>query len=165
MATHQQPQPPRPWPLHPTDRSVARAGVWTDIEDTQTRGGMTFIETLREATDIAHSAGLRFAVDAQVGWAFENISTAASRPTHMAVMDIVDEVTMMDYFSGCVDPLSTEGMPCHITQAMFFLAPFLTYANFLQRMHNRTVLLDVGLGVACETRLLARFARASAICT
>jgi len=119
---------------------------------------MTFIETLREATDIAHSAGLRFAVDAQVGWAFENISAAASRPTHMAVMDIVDEVTMMDYFSGCVDPLSTEGMPCHITQAMFFLAPFLTYANFLQRMHNRTVLLDVGLGVACETRLLSRFA-------
>jgi hypothetical protein len=32
-------------------------------------------------------------------------------------MDIVDEVTIMDYFSGCVDPLSTEALPCHITQA------------------------------------------------
>merc|ERR1711969_333734 len=96
--------PPHP----PPPAAPSRAGVWTDIEDTQTRGGMTFIETLREATDIAHSAGLRFAVDVQVGWAFENISAAATRPTHMAVMDIVDEVTMMDYFSGCVDPLSTE---------------------------------------------------------
>ena len=121
-------------------------GIWTDIEDTQARGGMTFIETLRQATAVAHTAGLRFAVDAQVGWAFENVTVGASRPTHQEVMDIVDEVTMMDYFSGCVDPLSTEGMPCHISQAMFWLAPFMTYANFLQRMHNRTVLLDVGLG-------------------
>eukprot|EP01050_Picozoa_sp_SAG11_P009049 SAG11_NODE_829_length_6967_cov_7.039196_3_plen_180_part_00 len=50
--------------------------------------------------------------------------------------------------SGCDDALSTEGLPCHITQAMLWLGPFLTYANFLQRTTNRTVLLDVGLGIA-----------------
>ena len=31
---------------------------------------------------------------------------------------------------------------------MLWLGPFLTYANFLQRTRNRTVLLDVGLGIA-----------------
>ena len=50
--------------------------------------------------------------------------------------------------AGCNDPLSTEGLPCHITQAMLWLGPFLTYANFVQRLQNRTVLLDVGLGLA-----------------
>ena len=114
-------------------------GVWTDIEGLAPHENMTFIQTITAATTVAHSAGLRFAVDAQVSWSFENLSASATRPTHMEVMDIVDEITIMDYFSGCNDPLSTEGMPCHITQAIMWLAPFLTYANFLQRVHNRTV--------------------------
>ena len=73
-------------------------GIWTDIEDLTPQENMTFLETIRQATVAAHSGGLRFAVDAQVGWSIENISADSTRPIYMDVMDIVDEVTLMDYF-------------------------------------------------------------------
>eukprot|EP01050_Picozoa_sp_SAG11_P009050 SAG11_NODE_829_length_6967_cov_7.039196_4_plen_104_part_00 len=73
-------------------------GIWTDIEDLAPYGNMSFLETIRQATAAAHTGGLRFAVDAQVGWSIENISADSTRPIYMDVMDIVDEVTLMDYF-------------------------------------------------------------------
>ena len=36
----------------------------------------------------------------KVGWGFENLSPSSTRPTYMDVMDVVDEITIMDYFSG-----------------------------------------------------------------
>eukprot|EP01051_Picozoa_sp_SAG22_P039827 SAG22_NODE_21174_length_259_cov_0.650000_1_plen_64_part_10 len=43
-------------------------GIWTDIEGLAPHGNMTFLETIRQATAAAHTGGLCFAVDAQVGW-------------------------------------------------------------------------------------------------
>ena len=86
-------------------------GVWTDIEGLGAHDNMTFIEAITQATAAAHTGGLRFAVDAQVGWGFESLTTGSTRPTHMDVMDIVDEITIMDYFAGC--NVSAASMPQH----------------------------------------------------
>ena len=50
-------------------------GVWADIENKDTIVG----PYLRNATAIAHTAGLRLAVDAQVGWGFAANSEDPSR--------------------------------------------------------------------------------------
>lgn len=118
-------------------------GVWTDIESHEQIVG----EYLRNATAIAHTANLRMVVDAQVGWAIEQNTQDPGRPVHEQVMDIVDEVCLMDYFTGCAGTLSTPGEPCDPTMAMFWLGPWLSYANFLLAAKNRTVLIDVGVGV------------------
>jgi hypothetical protein len=62
------------------------------------------------------------------------------------VMDIVDEVTLMDYFTGC-STLSTSNLRCDPTMSLFWLAPWLSYANFLLTAKNRTVLIDVGVAM------------------
>ena len=121
--------------------------VWTDIESHSTIVG----GYLRNATSLAHGAGLRLAVDAQVGWAFES-NGDPSRPVHEQVMDIVDEITLMDYFTSCRnDSLSrdAEGLAgrCDPMQAAYLAAPFLSYASFLQTARNRTVLLDIGIAM------------------
>ena len=54
----------------------------------------------------------------------------------------------MDYAAGCRGPSSVAGAPCNPEAALFNAAPFLSYANALQRSRNRTVL--VSLGVAIE---------------
>ena len=61
-------------------------------------------------------------------------------------MDIVDEVTLMDYFTGCSE-LSTSNPRCDPTMSLFWLAPWLSYANFLLAAKNRTVLIDVGVAM------------------
>ena len=61
-------------------------------------------------------------------------------------MDIVDEVTLMDYFTGC-STLSTSNLRCDPTMSLFWLAPWLSYANFLLTAKNRTVLIDVGVAM------------------
>ena len=118
-------------------------GVWTDIESS----GHIVGEYLRNATAEAHKARLRFAVDAQVGWAIEQNAVDPHRPVHEQVMDIVDEVTLMDYFTGCNVALSTATTHCDPTMALFWLGPWLAYANFLLAAKNRTVLIDIGVGM------------------
>ena len=126
------------------DSAAARVtGVWTDIES----GGDIVGQYLRNATATAHSAHLRFAVDAQVGWSTQRNTVDPTRPVHEQVMDIVDEVVLMDYFTGCDSALSTANVRCDPTMALFWLAPWLTYANFLLKAKNRTVLIDVGVAV------------------
>ncbi len=56
-------------------------GVWVDIENHAEIVG----DYLRNATTVAHSANLRFAVDAQVGWAFEANTVDKARPVHEQV--------------------------------------------------------------------------------
>ena len=52
----------------------------------------------------------------------------------------------MDYFTGCSE-LSTTNPRCDPTMALFWLAPWLSYANFLLAAKNRTVLIDVGVAM------------------
>ena len=68
-------------------------------------------------------------------------------------MDIVDEVTLMDYFTACKNgslsrSASGLGGDCDPTHALMLAAPFLNYAQFLQKNHNRTVLLDLGVAIS-----------------
>ena len=124
-------------------------GVWTDIENSHTIVG----DYLRNATTIAHTAGLRLAVDTQVGWGFAGNTEDPSRPVFEQVMDIVDELTIMDYFTSCSNSSrsrSAEGIGghCDPTRALMLAAPFLNYAAFLQSSRNRTVLLDLGVALA-----------------
>jgi len=119
-------------------------GVWTDIENHAEIVG----EYLANASAIARSAKLRLAVDAQVGWAFEANTVDPSRPVHQQVMDIADEITLMDYFTSCTNTSAGGGGgACDPTQAIYLAAPWLTYAAFLQKNRNRTVLLDLGVAV------------------
>ena len=87
------------------------SGVWIDVEGidgaycpTESAADCagrtaTFIATLHNATAIAHEAGMRFAVDANVAWATATGTDAvpdadrylcpeAQRPLHQQVMDI-----------------------------------------------------------------------------
>jgi len=72
------------------------------------------------------------------------------------------QVTLMDYFADCgngaplpsgpydgpsPDPRGTTHL-CSIDGAMHYVAPFLSYAQWLLRVRNRTVLVDTGLGLA-----------------
>ena len=52
----------------------------------------------------------------------------------------------MDYFTGCSE-LSTTNPRCDPTMSLFWLAPWLSYANFLLAAKNRTVLIDVGVAM------------------
>ena len=112
--------------------------VWIDVEDHEAiidgRNASVDKGWLQNATNIAHSANLRFAADAQVGWAFAGNSADPTRPVHQQVMDIVDEVTLMDYFTSC----SSSG-DCDPTQAMYLAAPWISYASFLHTTRNRSV--------------------------
>ena len=56
-------------------------GVWTDIESHEEIVG----DYLRNATAEAHKSQLRFAVDAQVGWAIEQNTVDPQRPVHEQV--------------------------------------------------------------------------------
>ena len=50
----------------------------------------------------------------------------------------------MDYFEDCGSATTDAGMPCDPTDAMIKLAPFLSYATWLQHgPRNRTVLVDL----------------------
>ena len=137
--------------LHPQPSQGKIVGVWTDIEAHSEIVG----EYLANASAIARGAGLRLTVDAQVGWAFEANTVDPSRPVHQQVMDLVDEITLMDYFTACTTSsgASSSGSSgpgpggCDPTQAIYLAAPWLTYAEFLQRTRNRTVLIDVGVAV------------------
>ena len=80
-------------------------GVWTDIED----HGSIVGGYLSNATQIAHSVNLRLAVDAQVGWASESNTVDPRRPVSQQVMDIVDQVTLMDYFTSCSKTSRSSG--------------------------------------------------------
>ena len=63
-------------------RAAARVtGVWTDIESHEAIVG----DYLRNATAEAHKSQLRFAVDAQVGWAIEQNTVDPQRPVHEQV--------------------------------------------------------------------------------
>ena len=56
-------------------------GVWTDIESHEAIVG----DYLRNATAEANKSQLRFAVDAQVGWAIEQNTVDPQRPVHEQV--------------------------------------------------------------------------------
>jgi hypothetical protein len=110
----------------PCPVSAKVVAVWIDVEDHDAivdgRNATVDKGWLQNATEIAHTAGLRFAADAQVGWAFAGNKADPSRPVHQQVMDIVDEITLMDYFSSCssVKPDSPAGR-CDPTQVMYHL--------------------------------------------
>jgi hypothetical protein len=118
--------------------------VWIDVEDHEAiidgRNASVDKGWLQNATEIAHSAELRFAADAQVGWAFAGNTADPTRPVHQQVMDIVDEITLMDYFTACSPskPAGSAGR-CDPTQAMYLAAPWISYASFLQTTRNRSV--------------------------
>ena len=66
----------------PATYAAARVtGVWTDIESHEAIVG----DYLRNATAEAHKSQLRFAVDAQVGWAIEQNTVDPQRPVHEQV--------------------------------------------------------------------------------
>jgi hypothetical protein len=120
--------------------------VWIDVEDHEAiidgRNASVDSGWLQNATEIAHSADLRLAADAQVGWAFAGNAADPTRPVHQQVMDIVDEITLMDYFSACSTsskPVGPAGRVCDPTQAMYLAAPWISYASFLQTTRNRSV--------------------------
>ena len=106
------------------------SGVWIDVEgidgaycptesatDCADRTA-TFIATLHNAPAIAHEAGLRFAVDANVAWATATGTDAvpdadrylcpeAQRPLHQQVMDIaVSQPTLAPCVAARCDPPS-----------------------------------------------------------
>ena len=55
----------------------------------------------------------------------------------------------MDYFEDCGSATTDAAMPCDPTDAMIKLAPFLSYATWLQHgPRNRTVLVDLGVALA-----------------
>ena len=125
--------------------------VWIDVESHEAiidgRNASVDKGWLQNATNIAHSARLRFAADAQVGWAFAGNDADPNRPVHQQVMDIVDEITLMDYFTSCssnVDTASANSSGhCDPFQAMYLAAPWISYASFLRATQNRSV-LDLG---------------------
>ena len=124
-------------------------GVWTDIEN---RSSITTGDFLLNATALAHGAGLRMAVDAPPSWALQASAAAPDDPLHEQLMDVVDEVTLMDYWTSCRNgslSRSPDGLAglCDPTQVLFLAAPWLSYANFLQRARNRTVRVDIGVAV------------------
>ena len=139
--------------------SAKVTGVWIDVEGIygtfcpHMTGGCaprttTFIDTLRNATAVAHGQSLRFAVDANVAWATATGTDEAQRPLSQQVMDIVDEITLMDYFDSCGSSTSDPAMPCDPTDAMINLAPFLSYATWLHNgPRNRTVFVDLGVNI------------------
>jgi hypothetical protein len=126
-------------------------GVWIDVEGPDTPPGTgdatVFTRTLAQASSIARKAGLRFAVDAMVGWTHGNMTNAdhlgPPRPIYQQVMDIVDEITVMDYFDNCSGV--SNSTPCPIHDATHNAVPFLAYADQLRRRTGRRVLVDIGL--------------------
>ena len=138
---------------HATPPVSARVtATWIDVEDHEAiivgRNASRDRGWLQNATNIAHTAGLRFAADAQVGWAFAGNSADPTRPVHQQVMDIVDEITLMDYFSLCstTEPEGPAGR-CNPLQAMYLAAPWISYASFLATTRNHSVLLDIGVSL------------------
>ena len=131
---------------HVAPASARVTATWIDVEDHEAiivgRNASRDRGWLQNATAIAHTAGLRFAADAQVGWAFAGNSADPTRPVHQQVMDIVDEITLMDYFSSCstAKPEGPAGR-CDPTQAMYLAAPWISYGSFLSTTRNHSVLL------------------------
>eukprot|EP01052_Picozoa_sp_SAG31_P034499 SAG31_NODE_4041_length_3642_cov_2.683601_1_plen_1147_part_01 len=122
--------------------------VWVDIENGSTIVG----DYLRNASAVAHTAGLKMAVDAQVQWAFKIYADSPSQPLYQQLMNIVDEITLMDYWTACANvTVESSGESCDPTQALFLIAPWLSYASFLQEAQNRTVLLDLGVALKSAT--------------
>eukprot|EP01052_Picozoa_sp_SAG31_P022208 SAG31_NODE_1755_length_7344_cov_7.207039_6_plen_235_part_00 len=115
------------------DADAKVTAVWIDVEDhdviisgrnsTRDRGW------LENATSIAHAAGLRFAADAQVGWALSGNSADPTRPVHEQVMDIVDEITLMDYFTACANVSSAV----RVVTFSFLCPLFEKYGTFIER--------------------------------
>jgi hypothetical protein len=47
-----------------------------------------------------------------VGWSTQQNAVDPARPVPEQVMDVVDEVVLMDYFTGCDSALSTASVRC-----------------------------------------------------
>ena len=137
---------------HAVPASAKVTATWIDVEDHEAiivgRNASRDRGWLQNATNIAHTAGLRFAADAQVGWAFAGNSADPTRPVHQQVMDIVDEITLMDYFSTCsTDKPDGPAGRCNPTQTIYLAAPWISYASFLATTRNHSVLLDIGVSL------------------
>ena len=165
---------------HPRSAGGRVVAVWTDIEAIMGGRGTPnattpptaadvarserFIEVIANASTLAHTGGFRLAVDANAAWSGRVSTDLPLRPLHQQVMDIVDEITLMDYFEDCArwtgptgghaDDRDTgqrdDSHLCSIDEAVFNLTPFLIYADFLANQMGHVCLVDTGLSMATQ---------------
>ena len=135
----------------PSSSRAKVTGVWCDIESRTTVIG----EFLTNATAIAHSADLQMVADAQVQWAFQTGGVHRDKPVMEQLLDIVDRVVLMDYWTACSNNSRSRsangvGGLCDPTQALLLAAPWLSYAEFMRTAQNRTVRVDLGVALASD---------------